>query len=41
LEELELAAGAARQRRRNRTGPALLVPPTWEQCQPGVYRRAS
>jgi transcriptional regulator with XRE-family HTH domain len=41
LEELERAAGAARRRRLNRTVRGLFVPPTWEECQPGVYRRAS
>jgi transcriptional regulator with XRE-family HTH domain len=41
LEALERAAGVARRRRHDgpRRGPA--VPAIWEECQPGVYRRAS
>jgi transcriptional regulator with XRE-family HTH domain len=37
LPELERAAGAARRRRPR----AFVVPPTWVEQFPGVYRRAS
>jgi transcriptional regulator with XRE-family HTH domain len=41
LEALERAAGVARRRRHDRPRRGLSVPAVWEECQPGVYRRAS
>jgi transcriptional regulator with XRE-family HTH domain len=41
LEALERAAGVARRRRLDRPMRRLAIPTIWEECQPGVYRRAS
>jgi transcriptional regulator with XRE-family HTH domain len=40
LEALERAAGVARRRRLDPVR-RLAIPTIWEECQPGVYRRAS